>query len=114
MSKDFIEKKLMELSVITGTEIKFSEDAANENKIVPAYNINEIISKILGLFVYQGINVPHSFAPSYNNVHACIEFWKRKIAEDEQLISNPTILVSPIREIHIEKESAENGSNKSE
>ena len=61
---------------ITGSEIKLSA-AADGGKVQPAFDINGVISKIVALSVYCGMNTPNSFGPSYNRVHADIEYWKK-------------------------------------
>lgn len=65
---------------ITGSDIKL-EAAADGGKAKPAFDINGAISKIVALSVYCGMNVPASFGPAYNRVHADVEYWKKRFQE---------------------------------
>ena len=81
----FIDEKMRKLSDAMEVEIKFAQDEKDAGLVHPVYDANAIISKMIALFVYSGMNVPVTFAPSYNNVHASIELWKRRAAEADEL-----------------------------
>lgn len=68
---------LTQLSELMGVEVKIVDDPKEQGKAVPAHNIDAIISKMMALFVFCGFNVPSSFAPAYNRVHADVEWWKQ-------------------------------------
>ena len=62
---------------MTGSEVKL-EAPVDGGKAKPAFDINGAISKIVALSVYCGMNVPASFGPAYNRVHADVEYWKQR------------------------------------
>lgn len=68
---------LKSLSELMGVPINYRPLQEDQGKVVPEYDINSIISKMLAFFVYNGLNVPINFAPAYNRVHADVEWWKR-------------------------------------
>lgn len=80
-----IEEILNGISKYLETEITLIEDPNNNNRVTPHYDMNGAVSKLIALFVYCGMNVPNSFAPPYNRVHADVEFWKKYFSniEDE-------------------------------
>lgn len=64
-----------------GIEVKFTPDPQDQGRVIPAYDVNAILSKMIALFVFSGLSVPSSFAPPYNRVHADVEWWKKYMAE---------------------------------
>lgn len=72
-----IERIFSGISELLGVEI---EMRANEGeKLKPHFNLDAIISKFLALMTYCGWNVPSAgILPSYNRVHADVEFWRKK------------------------------------
>lgn len=64
---------------MTGAEVRL-DAPVDGGKAKPAFDINGAISKLVALSVYCGMNVPNSFAPSYNRVHADVEYWKKRFA----------------------------------
>ena len=62
--------------------------AGAENKVKPHFDVNAILSKFTALLVYCGMNVPSSFTPAYNRVHADVDFWKRKFEEQKKPEAN--------------------------
>jgi hypothetical protein len=72
-----IDEIFTQLSDLLHVPIDFKQVLEEEGIVVPAYDVNAIISKQLALFVYAGLNVPNSFAPPYNRVHADVEWWKQ-------------------------------------
>lgn len=84
-----IEEKLSAISKILEVDIELTEDKENENKLRPSYNMPAMISKLYALFVYAGWPVGAGI-PSYNGVHADIEFWKKHFAEKALAEAQPT------------------------
>ena len=62
---------------LTGAEVRL-DSASDGGKVKPAFDLNGAISKIVALSVYCGMNVPNDFGPSYNRVHADVEYWKQR------------------------------------
>ena len=75
-----VNKILTDVSDIFGVEVRFVQ-TEDEGKVRPSFNVDAVISKMIALFVYSGLNVPSSFAPPYNRVHADVEWWKNKFNE---------------------------------
>lgn len=86
---NFVEDKLKELSSVMEVEVQFGESQGDQGRVMPVFNVNGIISKMLALFVFSGLHVPHSFPPSFNSVHADIEFWKQRIKEAADGVQKP-------------------------
>lgn len=61
---------------ITHSEVRLEPGKEGE-QAKPSFDINGAISKLVALSVYCGLNVTASFGPSYNRVHADVEFWKQ-------------------------------------
>ena len=83
-NSEFVDNKFKTLSDILEVEVKFSQDGNDQNLVHPVYDVNEMLSRLVGLFVLTGLHVPVSFAPSYNNVHANVEFWKESIKKQTE------------------------------
>lgn len=66
------------ISKLLDVEIVFLNTEENQNRLVPAFDVNAVISKFIALCVYRSMNVPSTFAPPYNRVHADVEYWKNK------------------------------------
>ena len=94
---EFIDEKLRTLSDAMEVEIKYCQEKDSEGKVLPAYDVNSIISKMIALLVYSGLHVPSSFSPSYNSVHAGVEYWKRRREEHEKA-TEPKPLDQPVAE----------------
>ena len=86
-NEEKINEIFTELSDLMGVEIQFKMDEEDQGRMIPAYNIDAVISKMLALFVFSGLNVSSSFAPPYNRVHADIEWWKNKFSEAQEVKS---------------------------
>lgn len=76
-----IDNILNSLSDLMGIEVKFSPNNEDQGKVNPVYDINGILSKMIALFVFSGLNVPTTFPPPYNRVHADIEWWKKEMLQ---------------------------------
>ena len=85
-TEERINQLLSEVSKLFDVEVALIADPQNENKVTYHFDMNAVVSKMIALWVYCGFNVPSSFAPPYNRVHADIEFWKHKF--DSLLISD--------------------------
>jgi HSP90 family molecular chaperone len=78
--KERIDQILKEISDLMGVPIQFHQAAEeDQGRVIPAYDVNAIISKMIALFVFSSVNVPSSFAPAYNRVHADVEWWKTQM-----------------------------------
>ena len=66
---------LFKVSEALDVPVKFSD--GSDMKVNPAFDVNAMISKFVGLLVFAGVDVPSAFAPSYMRVHADVDFWKR-------------------------------------
>lgn len=64
-------------------DVKFELVSVEDNRLEPMFDVDAIVSKFMALLVYSGLNVPSSFAPPYNRVHADIEFWKKRFESDK-------------------------------
>ena len=80
--ENFAVDKMLQLSKIMEVEVKFNQDKEGGEKVEPVFDASAIISKMLALFVFCGANIPSTFAPSYNRVHADVEYWSKKAAEN--------------------------------
>lgn len=80
---------LMKISDELGVEVKFAPDTEDNGKVIPAFDVNAMISKMVALFVFSGLSVPSSFAPPYNRVHADIEWWKKTFEEASKQTAPP-------------------------
>lgn len=80
-----IDEVLREISELLDVKIEFHPLKEDQGRVVPSYDVNGIISKLVALMIFSGLNVPSSFAPSYNRVHADIEWWKIKMSELEKV-----------------------------
>lgn len=78
-TKEKVDSILKNLSDLMGIPIQFHQTSEDQGIVIPAYDVNAIISKMIALFVFSGLNVPSSFAPPYNRVHADIEWWKQQM-----------------------------------
>lgn len=75
--EDKIQEIFSVICDITESQVRLGQLGEGE-KVKPEFDINGTISKLVALTVYCGMNVPTSFAPSYNRVHADIEYWKQR------------------------------------
>lgn len=100
-AKEKIDGILTSMSDLMGVKIEFVQDGEDQGKVIPAFDINAILSKMVGLCVFSGLSVPSSFAPTYNRVNADIEWWKKTMAE----LENST----PAAETHKTEEVPEGG-----
>lgn len=82
-SKKRIDEILHALSDATGIAIEYRPLEEDQGRVVPIYDVNAILSKIVALMVFSGHPFPATFAPSYNRVHADIEWWKQEMAQLE-------------------------------
>jgi hypothetical protein len=78
-----IDKILSTLSDLLQVPIEFRQTIEDQGRVLPAYDVNAILSKQIALFVYTGLSVPSSFAPAYNRVHADVEWWKQHFEKIE-------------------------------
>lgn len=74
---DQVKEIMTKMSDLMGVEITFVQDTQDQGRVIPAYDVNGIFSKMIALCVYSSLNVPSTFAPPYNRVHADIEWWKK-------------------------------------
>ncbi len=89
---------LTKLSDMFQVPIEFQQIKEDHGRVIPAYDINAIISKMIGLFVYSGLVVPINFAPAYNRVHADVEWWKKVFEKLETENPNPIQLAEVKKE----------------
>lgn len=87
--EDKITDRLKIVSDALEVEVTLVGDPKDENRVQPHFDINDIVGKLLGLSVYCGWSVPINFAPSYNAVHANVEFWKKLFAAQPQEPQTP-------------------------
>lgn len=59
-------------------------DSEGDNKVMPYYDVNSMLSKLLALMVFIGVVVP-SQGPPYNRVHADVEWWKNRLKERKEV-----------------------------
>ena len=72
-----IDNILKSLSQLMGSPIEYRLLQEDQGRVLPVYDVNGIISKMVALLVYSGLSVPSTFGPPYNRVHADIEWWKK-------------------------------------
>mgnify|MGYP001613855144 FL=1 len=78
-----IEKRIFqELSELLGVPVRL-DNGAEGQPVQAAFDLTAIISKILSLAVYVGSPVHANFPMLLNQVHADVEYWKRRIKQDE-------------------------------
>jgi len=82
LTKETVDDILTKLSDALYVPIQFGQDDQDQNKVVPIFDVNAIFSKLVALCVYTGLNVPSTFGPAYNRVHADIEFFKKQFDND--------------------------------
>lgn len=83
--EDIRNEILIKLSDLVGAEVTFHPVQEDEGRVIPAFNVDAIVSKTIAFLVFCGINIPPaSMLPPYNRVHADVEWWKKRIAEMEQ------------------------------
>ena len=89
---------LVKICDLMEAEVQLVADENNEGKVTPHLDINGAISKLMALLVYCGMNVPVDFGPSYNRVHADVEYWKKRFsstAEVAPVAEEPKIEEAP-------------------
>ena len=74
-----IDDILFKMSDVFHVPVQFLD--GDDMKVNPAFDVNAMVSKFVGLMVYGGVDVPSAFAPSYMRVHADVDFWKRHFEE---------------------------------
>lgn len=83
-----IEDILTTISRVLDTEVVLT--AGDDQKLTPHFDVNGFISKMIALFVYAHLIVPtQAFMPSYNQVNADIEYWKKKFEAVQALPAEP-------------------------
>lgn len=79
-----IDSVFMKISEALDVPVEFASHQETQ-KVKPHFDINAMVSKMTALLVYCGLNVPlSSVAPTYNRVHADVEYWKRKFEDQPE------------------------------
>lgn len=86
-----VEDIFLSVSSALKSDVQFATVSEGE-RVIPLFDINGVISKLVALMVYSGMVVPSSFAPAFNRVHADIEFWK-KTFEQNPSEEQPTVTI---------------------
>ena len=82
-AKTRIDEILHSISDLLGVPVDYHPLQEDQGRVIPSYNVNAIISKFIALMVFNGLTVPTSFPPTYNCVHADIEWWKQQVEKLE-------------------------------
>ena len=81
--EEIVQDKLTKVSDAREVPVNFVASEKEANHVKPAYNPDDMISKLIAILVFSGVNIPITFAPPYNRVHADVEFWKRFMAASQ-------------------------------